>query len=65
MSTAIAAPLDRKMTVRIPDDIYIKAKTHCVVNRIDLQDVVAKALRVYLSSAKRGSLHPRTETHSA
>jgi len=53
------------MTVRIPDDIYIKAKTHCVVNRIDLQDVVAKALRVYLSSAKRGSLHPRTETHSA
>ena len=52
MSTAIAVPLDRKMTVRIADDIYIQAKTHCLTNRVDLQDVVAAALRSYLSNAK-------------
>jgi len=44
--------LTTKISAVIPHPIYVEAKTYCAANKVDLKDVVAEALRFYLSSIK-------------
>jgi hypothetical protein len=42
--------LTTKISAVIPHPIYVEAKTYCAANKVDLKDVVAEALRFYLSN---------------
>jgi len=44
--------LTTKISAVIPHPIYVEAKTYCAANKVDLKDVVAEALRFYLSTIK-------------
>ena len=39
-----------KTTVRIPEPIWMRSRTYCLRQRIDLQDLVAEALSSYLKA---------------
>ena len=44
---------DTKITARVPHEIYVRLKTHCAANRVDLKDVVTHALESYLKPSKK------------
>lgn len=51
--------LGTKISAVIPHPVYVEAKTYCADNKVDLKDVVAEALQLFLSTMKT-SKRPRT-----
>ena len=45
-------PTMKKTTLRIPEDLWKKARIYGVTNGIDFQDMVAEGLRLYLNRKK-------------
>lgn len=39
----------RKITVNIPEELYVLAAAHKAINRVDLQDAVTEGLKLYLA----------------
>ncbi len=48
-----------RTSIEIPEDLWTAAKVRAVHEKINLQDVIAAALREYLKKAKKGGKDER------